>query len=588
MKLKKAIISTVSLTAAFAVQSNVLNIGSMGILSYAEETQYTYEITPLLEPFNEYFFVRTDNPNPESFRFIDKSSVYSDESTITPVTTAYADVIYEDVETYRVNGGYIFSSFTTDGGEVQLQTHGGGYFDTWEDAEDTFTLPELCDDIDYLIDTYATETAFFDNMDAVQSGFSSICLYSGSTIRGELVVYEDEFWSVCTSPHIDQSFYLYSIYGRKDSKRLFTSSIYPFRYDSLGFPSVMGVVSQRLDSSSTYEWSQTSHAYIHVTYGEETHTYGGQGNGKGQAISEDKISRFYSFDEAENITLDGTYDLLFEYATVEMIDDIPKENALTWSDICNTVGEGSWIRNIGGYSYLYKANDSDSYSTSDVGTGSSLYWGGSLGYYSDAWVDGRYISPYEEYVPGAVLADFPTSKIIVFEDVVPVLDYTTSWEYDSETESYKRVYDNIEVTETTGTVTYIYDETLGCWKSSNGDYNLILEFIEQGLVDEKYIDILQLTYEEAQQLGVDRNTNKNPEWGYIYDGTTEPGTKFLRGDINCDGSFSIADAVVLQKWLLNDADTVLGDGKSGDLSGDGILNVFDLCLMKQSFEEKGE
>ena len=39
-------------------------------------TAYTYTITPILSPFNEYFFVKTDNPDPTSFRFADKSSVY--------------------------------------------------------------------------------------------------------------------------------------------------------------------------------------------------------------------------------------------------------------------------------------------------------------------------------------------------------------------------------------------------------------------------------------------------------------------------------------------------------------------------------
>ena len=38
-------------------------------------TDYSYMVTPLLEPFNEYFFVKTDNPDPCSFRFIDKSSI---------------------------------------------------------------------------------------------------------------------------------------------------------------------------------------------------------------------------------------------------------------------------------------------------------------------------------------------------------------------------------------------------------------------------------------------------------------------------------------------------------------------------------
>lgn len=85
--------------------------------------QYSYEIYPLLEPFNNYFYVRTDNPNPESFRFFDKSSPYSETSVIENNDSLYADVEYENAENYRVNGGYIFKSGTTDGGEIVLQIH---------------------------------------------------------------------------------------------------------------------------------------------------------------------------------------------------------------------------------------------------------------------------------------------------------------------------------------------------------------------------------------------------------------------------------------------------------------------------------
>lgn len=55
----------------------------------------------------------------------------------------------------------------------------------------------------------------------------------------------------------------------------------------------------------------------------------------------------------------------------------------------------------------------------------------------------------------------------------------------------------------------------------------------------------------------------------------------VAGDMNADGKFSIADAVLLQKWLLVVPDTKLADWKAGDLCGDGKLNVFDLCLMKK-------
>lgn len=54
----------------------------------------------------------------------------------------------------------------------------------------------------------------------------------------------------------------------------------------------------------------------------------------------------------------------------------------------------------------------------------------------------------------------------------------------------------------------------------------------------------------------------------------------VSGDINSDGVFNISDAVILQKWLLNDG-TESYDWKAGDFCQDGILDIFDLCLMKK-------
>lgn len=55
----------------------------------------------------------------------------------------------------------------------------------------------------------------------------------------------------------------------------------------------------------------------------------------------------------------------------------------------------------------------------------------------------------------------------------------------------------------------------------------------------------------------------------------------VNGDVNADGVFNIADAVLLQKWLLAVPDVRLADWRAADLCEDGILNVFDLCLMKR-------
>lgn len=55
----------------------------------------------------------------------------------------------------------------------------------------------------------------------------------------------------------------------------------------------------------------------------------------------------------------------------------------------------------------------------------------------------------------------------------------------------------------------------------------------------------------------------------------------VKGDVNTDGEFNIADIVLFQKWLLAVPDVALADWSAGDLQEDNKLNVFDLCLMKR-------
>lgn len=61
----------------------------------------------------------------------------------------------------------------------------------------------------------------------------------------------------------------------------------------------------------------------------------------------------------------------------------------------------------------------------------------------------------------------------------------------------------------------------------------------------------------------------------------------VAGDVNNDGAFTIADVVILQKWLLTAPDVSLSNWKAGDLCVDDVLNVFDLCLMKRKLIEQG-
>ena len=523
-------------------------------LAKASAAGYSYTITPLLAPFNEYFFVKTDNPDPTSFRFVDRTSAYiEDEPSVISAAWdswddkpyLYQDIKYQNRNTGRVDGGYIFCGSYSDGGEIVLQTKSGsdGYDVTWNDTKKKFKLPALKDVVDYLIGRYATKSSFFDNMDAVQKGFSSICLYSGSYIKGKLKRATD-YWGMSTSPHKDQLFYIQSPYTRDDSMSLFASAIYPYRYDSLGFPGVMSRVAKRLDSSAEISWDSDYHYIVNVTYKGDTRSYGGQGNGEGQGISEDKIKQYYTFGSGgTKITLEGTKKLLDEYSRVEMKDDIPRADSITWKSIYNTVGSGSWVRLIEitgifggtqtGYSYLYQEGDGSNFYTDSAGdNGSEIYWGGDLGYASDVWVDGRYVDAWECYVPGEKFEDHPYSDILL-KISVPQIKYEYENIYNEETGLYDTDFTIISVSEVQKSVLFNYQSDEKQWRCIYVDelydddcasYYDIEYLVREGLLDKKYLRDYVLTSDDVAKLKVDRNTNKIPDDYYIYDRTAKPGT----------------------------------------------------------------
>ena len=46
-------------------------------------------------------------------------------------------------------------------------------------------------------------------------------------------------------------------------------------------------------------------------------------------------------------------------------------------------------------------------------------------------------------------------------------------------------------------------------------------------------------------------------------------SEYSMGDVNLDGEFDVADVVLLQHW------------ENADFYEDGMLNVFDLCMMRE-------
>jgi len=72
---------------------------------------------------------------------------------------------------------------------------------------------------------------------------------------------------------------------------------------------------------------------------------------------------------------------------------------------------------------------------------------------------------------------------------------------------------------------------------------------------------------------------------YIRNGGTIITEPPMMGDVNGDRSANIADAVLLQKWLLNKPDSDLPEWTAADIYEDGKLNVYDLVLLKQMITE---
>lgn len=566
--------------------------------------KYSYQIIPLLSPLNLFFFVKTDNPDPRSFRFADQNTIYSETGDSISAyqdyndnIIAFADVDYDDPQTGRVNGGYIFKAdnYDTDGGSLVLQrkVKSGNWSYTWEDTKVNVTLPLLRDTVDYLIDRFADKGAgFFDNMNAVQDGFESISFYNGSNVRGELVQ-SDPYWSAAVAGHIDQSFYIYSPYSRKDTRSLFASALYPLRYDSLGFPGMMAAIAQRLDSSSSYEWNKNYHWLVDVTYNGETRSFGGQGKVEGQAISEDKIIRRFTFDENDlDITPEESYDLLYAYSQTEMDDDIPREDALTWEFICDTVGEGAWVKLVNGYTYLYTRENSDSISAEDWGVGNSIYWGGKMGYFTETWVDGRYITNWRRIEQGAKFEDHPNASVYVKNIKVPLVSYKTTYQFDYDTQKYipKRTVN--EITEVEKNVLFEHNSTEDIWTAGYStfgyqyaSYSMMKSLVEEGLLDEKYLDMVTLTREDVEAMNVDKNSDYLPWQGYLFDGTAVPGTPFgfdyLIGDSDGNSEIEVIDSTLLQRYLA-EMKTTCSDEEliRGDADLNGLIELPDVTMLQ--------
>ena len=520
----------------------------------AETGGYSYEVIPLMAPFNSYFYIKTNNPDPDSFRFVDEHTKYADQGktgSIKPTDTLFADVKYENIKTKRVKGGYIATGSATDGGELRLQlgkvtgsypvhnlTTGETTIEKeyeYTDTSITVKIAELRNVVDYLIATYGDNSkSYFDNLSGIERGFNSECLYSGAYVLGEQKKSASvPYYGLSTSPHVDQTFYIQSPYYRSDSRSMLVSALHPMKYDSVGFPSVMMSIAKQLDSSAEVTWSSSLHYLIDVTYNGLTRSYGGAGTGGGQGINANQIKYWYSFDGSGNDaymkrSLKEVTAMICEYGAMEVPEeptDLPK---LTWESVRKTVGtEGSYVKltlltsifggSADGYTFLY--DDGSTYEGSQG-------WG-AVGYFTNAWYDGRYFNKWEYYYPGAKFEETvkTESPSIVLKDVsIRIPDDDKTYYYNYTSMDKVKNYDPATGV-WSGFTTYRYDSESQTWKA-NILYSVKYRdgYSYKDIDDQDFIDACTITMEEALAMNLDANTDKEPGSFYIYDRVTEPGT----------------------------------------------------------------
>ena len=70
----------------------------------------------------------------------------------------------------------------------------------------------------------------------------------------------------------------------------------------------------------------------------------------------------------------------------------------------------------------------------------------------------------------------------------------------------------------------------------------------------------------------------------VFSGETVDPTRKSKvvGDVNGDGTFTVSDAILMQRWLSGDDTALMPVWENGDFKPDGVLTAADLTLMKQA------
>ena len=509
MKLKRWLLA---LTAALALC--LLGAVPAGAEEIPDVTQYSYTVTPILSPFTYYLYVQTDNPDPYSFRLVDPESVYYEEDSHSAIygtlgettyycnadpgtyyinANLYPDVAYEDESIYRVAGGYIFQTYYafSDGGEFILlqKTASGSNFtqDAFEQTEVTIPCQALQTRTTYLIETYTSkDKTLFENLDAVVAALNEISIYPRGVYDITKPNEDRPYPLLAVSPYPELS--LNEHYEMYETLHcgLLSSAVYPFVLDSLGFPGSIAAVAEALEPECEAD-SGSYHYQVEVTFGGESRTYGGAGNGGRDPLYTNRVDTEFSFKGSDPDTVQEYCDLLQSYREPAAEDAQQYWDLIQGETFRQTIqaAGGSWIK----------------VATEGWGYGISLSYVASCAngttILSETWVDGRYIGIHEALVLGAKFEDYPTANILL-HDI-----------------SFTDRYGNA----CTCDVLYEYDEETDTWAAATAYYGY------HGDISQLPEELI-LTRNEVNALELDANSAHLPEHCLVYDGTEAPGTPF--------------------------------------------------------------
>ncbi|MBR7056754.1 MAG: InlB B-repeat-containing protein [Oscillospiraceae bacterium] len=487
-------------------------------------TAYTYEVSPILAPYNYYVYVKTDNPDPTSFCLRDKDSIYCaqdgnsgrKEEAFWSIYKFYhgdfekmhlfEDVAYEDVETRRVNGGYVFGvvKCAPDGGELVVQQRVPNRYDGldwidvdhWDsvyvDTDLTITCQPVKKGVDILIDDYTNEeNSLFENLDAVQAALDKYAVYprgvSDSDKPNEKRPYP--FLARAGYRELGLNEWYSEMYA--EGNNLLLSAVYPYVMDSLGFPGTINSVAKKLAPTCETE-KGSNHWETKITYNGQTKVYGGAGQGGYEGVIYTKrVSKDFLFDNSEEDryktgTLDLYLNKIIEYANIAKQDLEEYRDLIAGDTFKQTIRAtgGTWIC-IGREGLAFDTAKAFAY---EIPTNNGCR------YISNAWVDGRYVGDFETIVLGASFSDFPNANIVVS----------------------KMHYTDVHGEEHTQDVLFSYRASDDTWTAASayGSYTN---------VPEAFI----LTRDQVEAMNVDEYSDMLPSTYLIYDGTVYPGTSSL-------------------------------------------------------------